>query len=972
MRPSSSVISRRPNAADGTHAPISRDARDNRDGRDPRDTRDSRDGSIPPAPPSVSSMRVGHPATDVGALRREAETLAKERTERVSTSHLLVALARRGGLAGELLAERRVTPELLTKALRVATDDEVSSEAAVSSPDAARPIDRLLLRARDFAGRSRRLPAGGALASDVDGSHVLLAICVERGSAAHKTLGQLGVDLARLRASLVQHVTGSVEPRRRPAEAAHEISAPHANTQANAHAHPSTHARLESPPARPRTSMPLRPLPTARSSADPRPTSAPREPAGARHAHSTPPPPSGEVATRAPGAANSASDDREALQIQSIADAFLRDEAPHVAPNAAPPSPSAPVGPALMRKQPRNLKRTPSRDAKPPAEPTPFDLDPRTSPVLCAIGTNLTAMAARGELDPVVGRDAEIDRALDVLAKRSANNPCLVGAPGVGKTAIAHGVARRIAARQGVQGLDDRVIVEVPIGELLAGTGVRGALAERLGSIRKEVAQAHGRVVVFLDEIHALLGGEAGEEAANELKTALARGELPCIGATTLTEYKRAIERDAALARRFTVVDVPELDPAAAKIVIEAASGVLASHHGVTFDAAAKDCAIAWTVRYLPGRALPDKALAALDLAGARARRNARTTVGREALAEVVAEMADVPVARLLERDGERFLNLEARLCARVVGHAEPISKIARALRRGAAGLRGQRPLFSALLLGPTGVGKTETAKAIAEVLFDDPTAMTRLDLSEYAEPHAVARLLGAPPGYVGHDDGGQLTEAVRRRPYQVVLFDEMEKAHRDVLEALLQVLDEGRMTDGRGRTIDFTNTVVVFTSNLGSEVSFEAPRAPRRVGFGVADGGASVPTESLRREEAVIAAARAALPPELYNRYDEVLVFAPLQRADVAQIAKLALDRLGHDLQKSRGLSLQVDPEVIEVLLDHGGFDPSMGGRPVRREVARLVEAPLAELLLKGDVNPGDVVWITVEGGSIVVDLVK
>jgi ATP-dependent Clp protease ATP-binding subunit ClpC len=498
---------------------------------------------------------------------------------------------------------------------------------------------------------------------------------------------------------------------------------------------------------------------------------------------------------------------------------------------------------------------------------------------------------------------------------------------------------------------------------------VRGALAERLGSIRKEVAQAHGRIVVFLDEIHALLGGEAGEEAANELKTALARGELPCIGATTHAEYKRAIERDAALARRFTVVDVPELDPAAAKIVIEAASGVLATHHGVTFDAAAKDCAIAWTVRYLPGRALPDKALAALDLAGARARRNARTSVGREALAEVVAEMADVPVARLLERDGERFLNLETRLCARVVGHAEPLGKIARALRRGAAGLRGQRPLFSALLLGPTGVGKTETAKAIAEVLFDDPTAMTRLDLSEYAEPHAVARLLGAPPGYVGHDDGGQLTEAVRRRPYQVVLFDEMEKAHRDVLEALLQVLDEGRMTDGRGRTIDFTNTVVVFTSNLGSDVSFEAPRAPRRVGFGVAD---ATPVESLRREEAVIAAARAALPPELYNRYDEVLVFAPLQRADVAQIARLTLDRLGHDLQKARGLSLQVDPEVIELLLDHGGFDPSLGGRPVRREVARLVEAPLAELLLKGDVNPGDVVWITVENGSIVVDLVK
>jgi ATP-dependent Clp protease ATP-binding subunit ClpC len=375
-------------------------------------------------------------------------------------------------------------------------------------------------------------------------------------------------------------------------------------------------------------------------------------------------------------------------------------------------------------------------------------------------------------------------------------------------------------------------------------------------------------------------------------------------------------------------------------------------------------------VRYLPGRALPDKALAALDLAGARARRNARKTVTREAIAEVVAEMADVPVARLLERDGDRFLQLEQRLAARVVGHAEPIAKIARALRRGAAGLRGHRPLFSTLLLGPTGVGKTETAKAIAEVLFDDANAMTRLDLSEYAEAHAVARLLGAPPGYVGHDDGGQLTEAVRRRPYQVVLFDEMEKAHRDVLEALLQVLDEGRMTDGRGRTIDFTNTVVIFTSNLGSEVAVEVPRAPRRVGFGVSEEPTR--TEIARREDAVIAAARAALPPELYNRYDEVLVFSPLQRADVASIAKIALDRLARDLQKARGLSAQIDPEVIDVLLDRGGFDPAMGGRPVRREIARMVEAPLAELLLRGDATPGDVVWITVEDGSIVVDLVK
>ena len=640
---------------------------------------------------------------------------------------------------------------------------------------------------------------------------------------------------------------------------------------------------------------------------------------------------------------------------------------------------------AAAPKLPKNVRR--GREAhKSLAEPTRFDLDPKTAPTLAAIGINLTAAAARGELDPVVGRDAEIDRTLDVLAKRNANNPCLLGVPGVGKTAIAYGVARRIAAfscgaserstsavgsaAAGIAGLDDRIVVELPIGELLAGTGVRGALAERIGAIRKEVAAARGRIVVFLDEIHALVGGDAGEEAANELKTALARGELPCIGATTPAEYRRTIERDPALARRFSVVEVGELDPAAAKSVIEAACGALASHHGVSFDEGAKEASIAWTVRYLPSRALPDKAIAALDLAGARARRNGRKSVSREHLAEVVAEMADVPIARLLERDADRFLELEKHLATRVVGHGEALKKIARALRRGAAGLRGNRPLFTSLLLGPTGVGKTETAKAIAEVLFHDPTAMTRIDLSEYSEQHAVARLVGAPPGYVGHEDGGQLTESVRRRPYQVVLFDEMEKAHRDVLEALLQLLDEGRMTDGRGRTIDFTNTVVVLTSNLGSEVGSEG--RPKRLGFGNHAPEPKVEEENVRRDAAIIASARASLPPELFNRFDEVIVFSPLTRKDAVQIARIALDRLSESLRASRGLSLQVDSDAIELILDAGGFDPSLGGRPIRREIGRMVEAPLAELLLRGETSPGDVVWVTVEDGHVVVDVVK
>ena len=829
---------------------------------------------------------VGIAPADLGALRRDAEALAKERGERPTTTHLLVVLVARPGLPAELLAERRVVRETLLKALRVATDDQKEA------------IDALSMRAREIAGRARRLTPNGP---EVDGTHVLHAICVERGCAAHKTLTQLGVDVARLRSALTQHATGSVEPRRSVRELA--VDAPPTQRTGS----------LTSP----RALTALRPLPT------PRP---------AREAPSTPPLAPVPPSTPSEPAALADDDERQ-----------------------PPPKPAL--------KLPKNVRRHP----KLLTEPTRFDLDPKIAPTLVQIGVNLTAAAARGELDPVVGRDAEIDHTLDVLAKRNANNPCLIGAPGVGKTAIAWGVARKIAAgAQGVHGLDDRIVVEIPIGELLAGTGVRGALAERLGAIRKEVAAARGRIVLFLDEVHALVGGDAGEEAANELKTALARGELPCIAATTPTEYRRTIERDAALARRFSVVEIDELDPVAAKPVVDSAAGILATHHGVSFDAGAKEGAIAWTVRYVPSRALPDKAIAALDLAAARARRNGLESVTREAVADVISEMADVPVSRLLERDADRFLELEKHLSARVVGHTGAIARIAKALRRGAAGLRGRRPLFTSLLLGPTGVGKTETAKAIAEVLFHDGSAMTRIDLSEYSEQHAVARLIGAPPGYVGHEDGGQLTEAVRRRPYQVVLFDEMEKAHSDVLEALLQLLDEGRMTDGRGRTVDFTNTVVILTSNLGSGLAPDRPG--RRLGFGVAQDEA---TSATSRDTQVIAAARATLAPELFNRFDEVIVFAPLVRADALAIARLALDRLDDELRKARGLSLQVDPEAIELLLDQGGFDPSLGGRPIRREIGRAIEGPLAELLLRGETKPGDVVWVTVEDGHLVVDLV-
>jgi len=378
----------------------------------------------------------------------------------------------------------------------------------------------------------------------------------------------------------------------------------------------------------------------------------------------------------------------------------------------------------------------------------------------------------------------------------------------------------------------------------------------------------------------------------------------------------------------------------------------------VTYDEQALSMAIAWAVRYLPGRALPDKVVSVADLAGARSRRRGKERVDAEAMAEVVALEAAMPIERLLQSDAERMLALEDILAERVIGHSAEIRKIARILRRNAAGLGSRRPIGTFLLLGPTGVGKTETAKAIAEVLFQTETAMTRIDMAEMSEAHAVARLVGAPPGYIGHDAGGQLTEAVRRRPYQVILLDEIEKAHPDVLTAFLAVLDEGRMTDSRGRLVDFTSTVILLTSNLGASEASQAKRG--KVGF---QSREALPELGLDR---IAQAARQALSPELYNRLDEVLTFAPLSRADVARIGDKLLKRLGDELELSRAVTLVVESGVVEHLLDHGGYDVELGARPLRRTIARSIEAPLAEAILSGRLRPGQSWVVSVQGEEL------
>jgi len=803
---------------------------------------------------------------ELHAIRQLAEDLAGRQKDRLTSAHLLAAIAARPSPVALLLAERKLGLDEILRLGRAVPDD---------FPDAVRA---LLAKAHAVGARMGRTRAAA--------DHLLVALLGEPRSAARRVVEQAGADVPRLRTAALHLGQGLIAGRRLPDGTA----------------------------VVPAATLPAPPSPRA---------PGPRRPATAvslfQLARKAPPP-----------------------------DAVETDDPPPVVSD-----PAATASPAT----------------KPPAAPSPidaesrFELDPQRFPMLTGLGRNLTLAALRGELDPVVGRDAEIEQALDVLAKREGNNPCLVGGAGVGKTSVVRGLAQRIADGQDQGTLDDRIVIQIPIGELVAGTGVRGALAQRLGGIRRETMMARGRVVVFFDEIHQLFLGDAAEEIASELKLALSRGEIPCIGATTLEEYQKAIGNDAALTRRFTHVEVDEPSREDAYLVLEALKPKLELHHAVGYQTESLAMAVAWSVRYLPGRALPDKAVSILDLAGARARRRGRLSVGPDTVAEVVAELADMPVERLLESDGDRMLKLEEILAERVVGHSAGIRRIARILRRNAAGLGSRRPIGTFLLLGPTGVGKTETAKAIAEALFHCESAMTRLDLSEFSEAHAVARLIGAPPGYIGHEAGGQLTEAVRRRPYQVMLLDEIEKAHPDVLTAFLGVFDEGRMTDGRGRTVDFTNTVILMTSNLGSEETGASPR--RRVGFG---GG----EECSDLEDRVTASARAALAPELYNRIDEVLVFQPLGKDEVREIARRLLGSVAQALLDQRRVQLEYGPDVVEFLLDRGGYDPSLGARPMKRTIARLVEAPLAERLLRGELPRGSIALLEVSDNELDFDVVE
>ncbi len=612
-----------------------------------------------------------------------------------------------------------------------------------------------------------------------------------------------------------------------------------------------------------------------------------------------------------------------------------------------PPRPartSTPRVSAVRRPTPPRARASAS-SAKPATveatHPDPPALDPRRTPVLAQCCEDALHSHHARRVGPVIGRDALLDEILEVLERRDAPHALLVGPSGAGKSAMLDALVARWSEHP--PAIETRLLRLRPEA-LLAGSGVRGALAARFESLSMEAASLAPRVVLFLDDLHLLLGGDGPEEFAALLRARLADGTFRMMATLSEEAHGRLRTRETDLLRRFTPIVVEPTSPERTEDVLTSLAPRYAVHHGVQFHPEAVREAVRLSERFLNEPAQPARALTVLDRAAARAARLGASEVGRAVVAHVVARLARLPTERLLRSDAERLLGLRRKLAERIVGHEAALDRIAATLRRAAAGFRGERPLASFLLLGPTGVGKTEAARAIADVLFDG--AMVRLDMAEFAEAHAVARLLGAPPGYVGHDEGGQLTEAVRRRPYQLVLLDEIEKAHPQVWLALLSMLDEGRLTDGRGRTVDFRHTVVVMTSNLGAEPTSSASRRP--VGFGATGSGAA----SSRSDASSMKEARAQLPPELWNRIDAPLWFGSLRREEVLDIAAMRLRRLADRLHEVHGVSLRWTPEALRALLDAGGWDPQLGARPMRRAIERYVEEPLADALLEGRLN--------------------
>ena len=578
--------------------------------------------------------------------------------------------------------------------------------------------------------------------------------------------------------------------------------------------------------------------------------------------------------------------------------------------------------------------------------------------VLDQYSRDLTELAASGGIDPVVGRSAEIGRAIQILSRRSKNNPVLVGEPGVGKTAVAEGLAALVASGEAPAELRRKRIVSLDVPALLAGTKYRGDFEDRVKSVLRDVRRA-GDVILFIDELHTIVGAGSAEgaiDAANILKPALGRGEVQIIGATTPEEYRRHIEKDAALERRFQPVQVAEPDSAQALEMLRSLRPALERHHRVTLPDEALEAACALSVRYLSDRFLPDKAIDLVDEAAAAVHVAGRKTAAREDVARVLSAWTGIPVTDLTKSESERLTGLEERLRRLVIGQDEAVSVVARAIRRGRVGLRDPaRPVGSFLFCGPTGVGKTELCRALAEAVYGSREAMIRLDMSEYMEKHSVSRLIGSPPGYVGYEDGGQLTEKVRRRPWSVVLFDEIEKAHEDVWSILLQIMDDGRLTDSAGRRVDFSNTVVVMTSNVGAKAITDS-----RVPLGFAPGE----TEEGAMQDAVRAELRRTFRPEFLNRVDETVIFRRLDERDLLAITQGLLRQEAQRFE-ALGLHLEVGEAAARRLAELGR-SADFGARPLRRVIRREITDRGAQMLLEGSAEAGDTLRALCEGERI------
>ena len=632
-------------------------------------------------------------------------------------------------------------------------------------------------------------------------------------------------------------------------------------------------------------------------------------------------------------------------------------------------------------------------------------------------GRDLTEMAREGKLDPVIGREDEIKRVMQILSRRTKNNPVIVGEAGVGKTAIAEGLAQKIVADDVPDSLKGRKVVALDMGALVAGSKFRGEFEERLKAVMDEVRQAKGEVILFIDEIHTVVGAGAAEgsiDASNMLKPALAHGELQCVGATTLDEYRKFIEKDKALERRLQPVFVTEPTVEATIEILKGLRPCYEAHHKIKISDAALEAAARLSQRYIADRHLPDKAIDLIDEAASKLRIETESAppevksleqklkkltneeeaasqrqdfeqsaqlkaerlrleeeydkakanwlkeekidevVDEEDIAQLISKWTGIPISQMLEGEAEKLLHMEERIHERLINQEEAVTAISEAIRRSRAGLKDpQRPIGSFVFLGPTGVGKTELAKTLARFLFDDENAMVRLDMSEYQERHTVSRLIGAPPGYIGYDEGGQLTEAVRRRPYRVILLDEIEKAHPDVFNSLLQILDDGRLTDGHGRTVDFKNTVVIMTSNVGAQLI----RSQMSLGFASKPEGKTAKLDYEGMKERVLGEMKKTFRPEFINRIDEIIVFHQLNEKQLRQVVELLVKELQERLA-DRKLGIELSDKAKSWLVKEG-YDPAYGARPLRRAIERYVENPLSSKLLGGEFKKGDTVKV-------------